>query len=557
MSNVSSQRVKPPPTKADKSKLARLMTVFLSKGRRLVARHKLPLIARRACRLYLDDQDATVQQQCRQVLKSSWQLNPKQLKKFLNTTIGKALLDWVKQFFRWSQQQDPHQTLAQLILQMAADPDGLSLLSASRHYPEVLKFNPDYLLFTVKRMEWLLKTTRMLVVEVASLAAAEATQSPQPFSQLPDFRRSGKFAVHRRMMTLEGRKVAHGSQAPSHPLEVRCFAPSPWPDQPVPLIVQSHGLASTLADIQLYAAHLASHGYCVMLPRHPGSDVHQIRRLLQGDANEVFEQSEFLDRPADISYLLDVLSQGTDPVWRNRLNLEQVGIIGHSFGAYTALALAGARIHFEGLEKVCGLPDQDPNPSLLLQCQALTLPRQPYQLQDHRVKAVLLLDAVGSEIFGAQGLGPIHVPVMLVAGSHDMTAPLVLEQMRIFRRLPTERSYFALIHGKSHLRSMHEFMQSLELDRESSWETQPEPTSEPLEEVTETVGNPIEQTIQALSVAFFEAYLSSESTPSAYLTAAYGQYLSQSPHECWLISDRSRPALEKQLQIMDEEYLAV
>jgi predicted dienelactone hydrolase len=38
-------------------------------------------------------------------------------------------------------------------------------------------------------------------------------------------------------------------------------------------------------------------------------------------------------------------------VLQNRLNLQQVGVIGHSHGGYAALSLAGATINFELLRR--------------------------------------------------------------------------------------------------------------------------------------------------------------------------------------------------------------
>ncbi len=48
--------------------------------------------------------------------------------------------------------------------------------------------------------------------------------------------------------------------------------------------------------------------------------------------------------------------------------------MGQSFGAYTALALAGAKINFEQLKQDYLPQAQYLNPSLFLQCRALELP---------------------------------------------------------------------------------------------------------------------------------------------------------------------------------------
>lgn len=529
-----------------KSKLLRLVVNCSRWGKELLTSKKLPLIARKTCEIYLNRDDAVLQKQCQHVLRTKIQLNPEQVHQFLHTSVGASLLDWFRRFFHWSHYQNPQETLTNLILQMATDSEGVSLLTALRYRPESLEVNLDHLLFTVKRVEWLLKTTRLMTEIVSELAQAESSADGQPFNTMPDLRQAGAWQVSQTVLTFAGRVESHTLEEYPNPLQVTCYAPHPWPTEPVPVIIQSHGLASSPADVELhlYAHHLASHGYFVASPQHSGSDVQQVRQMLQGKASEVFKFSEFINRPTDISYLLDQLS--LDPTWSDRLNLNQVGVMGHSFGAYTALALAGAIIQFEGLEQVCTLPNPEPNLSLLLQCQALTLPRQFYQLRDERVKAVMSLDSVGGEVFGANGLAQIRVPVMLLSGSHDVTAPLVLEQLRIFRGLTTAHQYLALMCGKSHLRNIHRFIKTLDLDFAWSF---PSPSPE---ESTSS----IEETIQALSVAFFDAYLRPERSNSGYLSAAYGQYVSREPYTCWLISDRAKSALDEKLRAIEEEYLA-
>ncbi|MEO1348204.1 MAG: alpha/beta hydrolase [Cyanobacteria bacterium J06635_15] len=521
---------------------------FLRKVKGLLVAQKLPRIAQKTCELYLEGSNAALQARCQRVLQTRLSLNPKQLYRFFHTSIGELLLDWVERFFKWPSHHNPKQSLRELLVQMAADPAGLSLLSALRHFPETLQFNLDQLLFTAKRVEWLIEATRIATETIHQLSKAEAQLIPaQHFATLPDLRTVGEFAVQRSHLTLSGRRRDDCLEEDTCPLEVICYEPDPWPLQPVPVIVQSHGLASKPDGVDLYARHLASYGYFVVTPQHPGSDVEQIRRMLSGDRAEVFKLSTFIDRPLDISYLLDQLAQGFGSAWAGKLNLERVGIMGHFFGAYTAFALAGATIHFKRLEQACGLPTPDPNFSMLLQCQALVLPRQLYQLQDHRIQAILCLDSVGSEIFGTTGLAQIQVPVMLIAGEHDMVAPLVLEQIRIFQGLTGFNQYLALVRGKSHIRDLQRFVSDLNL--EIDWSPQ---------SVSATGTNAlVDAPIKALSIAFFDRYLKPEKRDiEAYLSADYAAYLSHSPDALGLISEKSKATLDKKLQCLDSQWMA-
>ena len=51
-----------------------------------------------------------------------------------------------------------------------------------------------------------------------------------------------------------------------------------------------------------------------------------------------------MDRTQDVSFALDQLTQlnATNSAWRGKLDLTRVGLAGHSFGAHTTLAVAGA-----------------------------------------------------------------------------------------------------------------------------------------------------------------------------------------------------------------------
>lgn len=128
-----------------------------------------------------------------------------------------------------------------------------------------------------------------------------------------------------------------------------------------------------------------SYGFAVAVPEHPNSNSEQLRSLLAGRTNVVTKPREFIDRPLDVKYLLDVLEKR----YGSKLNLQQVGVIGRSFGGYTALALAGASLNFEQLQKDCGEIDAFLNISLLLQCRAIELPQMQYNLRDPRIKAAI------------------------------------------------------------------------------------------------------------------------------------------------------------------------
>ena len=60
---------------------------------------------------------------------------------------------------------------------------------------------------------------------------------------------------------------------------------------------------------------------------------------------------EYVDRPLDISFTLDELERLTavGGAYQGRLDLNRVGMIGHSLGGYTTLAIAGAPINYSSV----------------------------------------------------------------------------------------------------------------------------------------------------------------------------------------------------------------
>uniref|UniRef100_A0ACD5H0Q9 Uncharacterized protein n=1 Tax=Desertifilum tharense IPPAS B-1220 TaxID=1781255 RepID=A0ACD5H0Q9_9CYAN len=94
---------------------------------------------------------------------------------------------------------------------------------------------------------------------------------------------------------------------------------------------------------------------------------------MRGLAAEVVEPAEFINRPLDIQFLLDELTRlsAAGIASPGQLNLEQVGVVGQSFGGYTALTLGEYPINFERLLVDCNLTRRTWNVSLTLQCRSL------------------------------------------------------------------------------------------------------------------------------------------------------------------------------------------
>ncbi|MFO0139957.1 MAG: alpha/beta hydrolase, partial [Aphanizomenon sp.] len=143
-----------------------------------------------------------------------------------------------------------------------------------------------------------------------------------------------------------------------------------------PVIVFSHGRGSVKTDLRYLAEHLASHGYIVAALEHPGSNKTSFKAVNQNKKQLVAPQ-EFLDRPRDVSFILDELEKlnqtGNSPL-QGKLATNNVMIIGHSFGGGTALALAGGELQIENLKQRCQHNLSTANLGERVQCAGQALP---------------------------------------------------------------------------------------------------------------------------------------------------------------------------------------
>lgn len=116
---------------------------------------------------------------------------------------------------------------------------------------------------------------------------------------------------------------------------------------PCPVIVFSHGLGGTRNNYEYLGQHWASHGYVVAHVQHHGSDDAAWRGAASpGETMRAAMSVEnSVNRPLDVSFVLDQLTDfnGQDGTLRGRMDMKRVGVAGHSFGAFTTLAVAGQK----------------------------------------------------------------------------------------------------------------------------------------------------------------------------------------------------------------------
>lgn len=209
-----------------------------------------------------------------------------------------------------------------------------------------------------------------------------------------------------------------------------------------PVVVFSHGGGGNWDANFAQADHLASHGYAVLCLEHVGSNTERMRegfRFMENVKAMTRQSSEVLGRPRDISFAIDMAEEWnrTHPVLKGRLDLKRVGVMGHSFGAYTTLVVCGARPALDWLT-----PPVPPGKGL------------GPDLSDPRVLAGVALSpqGPGEPFFLENSYASVTTPLLGITGSRDKQQGAPPEhRRRCFELLPPGGKVFIWLANADHL----------------------------------------------------------------------------------------------------------
>lgn len=219
---------------------------------------------------------------------------------------------------------------------------------------------------------------------------------------------------------------------------VKIYFPAGGPDGTTyPVIVFSHGLGGSRETYRYLGEYWAAHGYVSVHVQHAGSDDavwRDERRPARALARAAADPSNLVNRPRDVSFAIDWLAKlngDASSGLHGRLDLKCVGVAGHSFGAYTTMALAGQRFRR-------GAPLTD-------------------NLTDSRIKAAVAMSTpTRKSAGGAEGnaYADIAIPVYHLTGTED-SDPMGTPDPAL-RRVPYDQmrrtdAYLLILTGGDHM----------------------------------------------------------------------------------------------------------
>ncbi len=475
-------------------------------------------------------------EQLRSFLGKSYDLKQVNLYKISRTSLAEDLLKQLGKVVSTHSQHNGFYAIRGAILTAAGKNDSWTMIDVLKAFPtseihvslEALLQLQDEILFYESYKQALEKA-----IAIQANQQAE-TEDNFNFEQLPDLRNKGKYSFEKRTISLKRDKFRQTQDGfvNDYSFNVDFYLPKNI-NQPAPVVLISHGFGSVRQNFISLGEHLASYGFVVAIPEHIGSNLRYREELLEGNLSSALSPVEYIDRPKDISFIIDELEQivAEDPEWSKILNLEEIGVIGDSLGGTTVLSLAGAPLNIPRLRQECQQENVIVNSALILQCQASNLPPTEYNFKDSRVKAVISAHPLSSAIFGPENMAKIDIPILISAGNNDIVTPMATEQIHPFMWLKNEQKHLLFYQPGTHF---------------SSSQPAAEFTADYMPEfIIGKNRNITSRYFQGIAVAFMEVYLRENKHYLPYLSASYGSFISQKDEQLNV----------NQIQKLDEENI--
>ncbi|MFZ4455916.1 MAG: alpha/beta hydrolase family protein [Bacteroidales bacterium] len=216
-----------------------------------------------------------------------------------------------------------------------------------------------------------------------------------------DYSAIGKYSAE----VVEFRDLTDSSRSRNIPIKVHY----PTEKGTYPLIIISHGAGGDWDTHFALAHHFATHGYVVFCLEHVGSNTKRLKRTLRIFKNlndMIHDGNEFLARPKDVSFAINqaISWNQSNEKLKNKIDIQHIGVLGHSYGAFTSMVIAGMNPAQNWLE-----------------------PRSKYgtglmpSMKDKRASACVALSpqGVGEPFFIQESFYSLSTPLLGITGTED------------------------------------------------------------------------------------------------------------------------------------------
>lgn len=243
-------------------------------------------------------------------------------------------------------------------------------------------------------------------------ARGPLTVETSEFPSLVDANRSGSAAATPRprlFSRLRRNKTPEENSSNVKERRIPITVHIPATGGPYPIIIVSHGAGGNWDTHYAQAQHLASHGYAVLCLEHVGSSTERLKsgiRFMDNINKMIRDANEVLGRPKDVTFAIDraIEWNKSHEKLKGRLDSKHIGVMGHSFGAYTTMVICGMRPALDWLEPPVA-PGKGLGPNL----------------RDTRVTCGVALSPQGADepFFLNDSFATLSVPLMGISGTED------------------------------------------------------------------------------------------------------------------------------------------
>lgn len=198
------------------------------------------------------------------------------------------------------------------------------------------------------------------------------------------------------------------------------------PLAPQELVAFSHGLGGVRFQNFTMAERLASHGYVVVAPDHPGTTTEDFLGSFGNLSEHLVYRSFTISQAVDA--IFDGVIEDVAPTE------ERFALVGHSLGAWTSLGTSGAIIDTQLYEDVCSQDGRPVGCRIIGGLDYSEEDLEAFSKPDPRVTHTILQAPGGYYSFEPDSFSNIG-PTLVMAATLDDTLPYEAEALEVWDRL--------------------------------------------------------------------------------------------------------------------------